>query len=392
MKNLNFKKYNNKSTLIFIMLVLITDSLLSANNYKRAKKTPPPLIITKIMYHGFTVVYENQDSIYPSYIIEFEVLNNINSIEPITETRFLGNVTIPGAGVWSYSGSDPEQNNSRYENKLNKDIWEANTKRTIILILQNPEDYYKMYNFKYTPESVTLLIRFEGGNIDLHLDLSEIGRFNILEDWKNYQRKLGLRRSEPDSEIEMRKDQALTNRLAELNRQIAVEKEKAQKEAEQKEQQRKADEAKRIGEQKQKAIDKVNSMNGLFGRNNSSSIYENGNGTGQGNGSGDGTGYDHKGNPSGNGVSSGHSWSLKDRDLKGTIPKPSYKKDNIEGLVTVNIRVDDNGRVMVAWIGKPTTISDAEILNSAMEAARNCHFTSGKGEVSGTITYNIKLK
>jgi hypothetical protein len=47
---------------------------------------------------------------------------------------------------------------------------------------------------------------------------------------------------------------------------------------------------------------------------------------------------------------------------------------------------------MGASIGKPTTISDAEILNSVMEAAKSSHFTSGKGEVSGTITYNIKLK
>ena len=181
-----------------------------------------------------------------------------------------------------------------------------------------------------------------------------------------------------------------------------LEKEKAQKEAEQKEQQRIADEAKRTAEQKQKAIDKANAMNGLFGKNSSSGKNGagggngegkgTGNGTGSGNGSGDGTGDNHKGNPAGHGVSSGHSWSLKDRDLKGTIPKPSYKKDNIEGLITVNIRVDEKGRVMGASIGKPTTISDAEIHSSVMEAAKNSQFTSGKGEVSGTITYHIKLK
>jgi outer membrane biosynthesis protein TonB len=181
-----------------------------------------------------------------------------------------------------------------------------------------------------------------------------------------------------------------------------LEKEKAQKEAEQKEQQRIADEAKRIAEQKQKAIDKANAMNGLFGKNSSSGKNGSGggngegkgtgNGTGQGNGSGDGTGDNHKGNPAGHGVSSGHSWSLKNRDLKGSIPKPSFKKENIEGLVTVNIRVDERGSIIGVSVGKPTTISDAEILNSVMEAAKNSHFTSGNGEVSGTITYNIKLK
>ena len=78
-----------------------------------------------------------------------------------------------------------------------------------------------------------------------------------------------------------------------------LEKEKAQKEAEQKEQQRIADEAKRIAEQKQKAIDKANAMNGLFGKNSSSGKNGSGGGNGEGKGTGNGTG---SGNGSGDGT------------------------------------------------------------------------------------------
>lgn len=128
----------------------------------------------------------------------------------------------------------------------------------------------------------------------------------------------------------------------------------------------------------QVAIDKANTMNGMFGNNNS---------TGSGTGSGD----TRQGNPAGKGYSDGNSWSLNGRSLTGRLVSPSYDRD-VEGKITVNIRVDENGNVVSATIGSPTTISDAETRNAASSAARNTRFTAGKGVSTGSITYNFNLK
>ena len=129
---------------------------------------------------------------------------------------------------------------------------------------------------------------------------------------------------------------------------------------------------------RQEAIDKANSMNGMFGNNNSS-------------GSGKSTGDTQQGNPVGKGSSGGNSWSLNGRDLSGRLVTPSYNED-VEGRITVNIRVDQSGRVTSASIGSPTTISDSQTRNAAITAAQNTRFSSGKDVSSGSITYNFKLK
>jgi len=128
----------------------------------------------------------------------------------------------------------------------------------------------------------------------------------------------------------------------------------------------------------QAAIDKANAMNGMFGNNNS---------TGSGTGSGD----TQQGNPAGKGSSGGNSWSLNGRSLTGRLVSPSYDRD-VEGKITVNIRVDENGNVVSATIGSPTTISDAATRNAATSAARNTRFTPGIGISTGSITYNFNLK
>ena len=138
---------------------------------------------------------------------------------------------------------------------------------------------------------------------------------------------------------------------------------------------------KKIADQKRKeqeAIDKANAMNGLFGNNKS---------TGSGTGSGEGM----QGNPVGKGSSGGNSWSLNGRSLTGQLVLPSYDK-NVEGKVTVNIRVDANGSVTSVTIGSPTTISDVQMRNAATLAAKSTHFTGGNGISTGSITYNFKLK
>ncbi len=116
----------------------------------------------------------------------------------------------------------------------------------------------------------------------------------------------------------------------------------------------------------------------------------NGNGTGQGDGVGNGVGSGRKGNPLGRGTSNGSSWSLEGRNLKGTIAKPSYRQ-NVAGKITVKIRVDDNGRVVSASIGQPTTIADQSLRQSTLESARKTIFSSGKGTVYGNIVYLFKL-
>ena len=145
---------------------------------------------------------------------------------------------------------------------------------------------------------------------------------------------------------------------------------------------------KRIADQKRKEQDAINkansSMSGLFGNSTSA-------GNGNGTGTGSGEGPEHQGNPAGKGYSGGNSWSLNGRSLSGTLASPSYDKD-VEGKVTVNIRVDENGRVISTSIGSPTTISDTDTRNAAISAANRARFSTGNGTSTGSITYNFRLK
>lgn len=110
-----------------------------------------------------------------------------------------------------------------------------------------------------------------------------------------------------------------------------------------------------------------------------------------GTGSGTTSGETQQGNPAGKGNSGGHGWSLEGRTLIGSLVSPSYGS-NEEGKVTVAIRVDKNGNVTNASIGQPTTISDKQLRDTAIETAKKQRFTSGDNIAIGTITYNFKLK
>jgi TonB family protein len=163
---------------------------------------------------------------------------------------------------------------------------------------------------------------------------------------------------------------------------IAEQKKKDQEhKAREEEERRRIEAERRAAEDKrrkeQEAIDKAN-MDGMFGNNNSS-------------GSGTSTGITQQGNPVGQGSSGGNSWSLTGRSLIGKLVTPSYDK-NEEGKITVSIRVDQNGKVTVQSIDKPTTISDVTTRNAALNAARNTRFTSGKDISTGSITYNFNLR
>lgn len=126
------------------------------------------------------------------------------------------------------------------------------------------------------------------------------------------------------------------------------------------------------------AIEKANQLDGAFGNQNSG---------GQGTGSGD----EKKGNPAGQGTQDGNSWSLSGRDISGSLVSPAYDR-NQEGIVTVQIRVDENGSVVGATIGKPTTISDVVLRNAALSAARRTRFSKGNSVSKGSIIYNFKFR
>ena len=106
-------------------------------------------------------------------------------------------------------------------------------------------------------------------------------------------------------------------------------------------------------------------------------------------GSGRTTGETTAGNPVGKGSMDGNTWSLDGRGLLGSMPRPAYSR-NTEGYLTVEIRVNDAGEVISARIQKGT-ISDNTIRNAAIDAAKKTRFSSGRGTVTGTITYNFKL-
>lgn len=135
-------------------------------------------------------------------------------------------------------------------------------------------------------------------------------------------------------------------------------------------------EQKRIEEEQAEKTAKANQMAGVFGQQIS--------GVGQSAGSGT------AGNPAGKGSSGGNSWSLNGRDLKGSLHKPSYNS-NEEGKVVVSIRVNENGDVVAVSIASGTTISDSNLRNAAINAAKKTKFSSGNNIAIGTITYNFKL-
>ncbi len=136
-------------------------------------------------------------------------------------------------------------------------------------------------------------------------------------------------------------------------------------------------EAERLRKEQELAQQTDELMGGLFGSSSDA-------------GSGQTSGDTPAGNPVGKGSMDGNSWSLDGRDLLGTMPRPQYTK-NIEGSITVEILVNEAGKVVSATI-KRSIISDASIRDAAVNAAKRTNFSSGRNMVVGTITYNFKLK
>lgn len=84
---------------------------------------------------------------------------------------------------------------------------------------------------------------------------------------------------------------------------------------------------------------------------------------------------------------------VKGRKTVGTIPRPTYNVQE-DGVVVMNIRVDQSGRVISAVMGNGTTTGNKDLINAARNAAMKTHFNQdGKAPAlqEGTITYIFKL-
>ncbi|MDR3328369.1 MAG: energy transducer TonB [Prevotellaceae bacterium] len=176
-------------------------------------------------------------------------------------------------------------------------------------------------------------------------------------------------------------------KLAEAEKQKQREQELKER-MEQERLQKEAAEKKKREEEKAKTDRANNAMSGVFGQSGDGS---GGSGSSSGGGQGNSTGNSTQGNPVGSGTYNGHNWSLNGRQLVSGIPQPAYTQ-NVEGRITVEIRVDENGRVTDVTIkNSVTNITDEKLRNSTMEAAKKVKFSSGNGIAVGTLTYNFKL-
>ncbi len=90
---------------------------------------------------------------------------------------------------------------------------------------------------------------------------------------------------------------------------------------------------------------------------------------------------------------SGIGWALSGRKM---IQSPTLSdQSNLEGKITVSIKVDQNGRVLATSLSRPTTISNNQLIQKALKAAKNAKFDVNKSaseEQFGTITFVFKVR
>lgn len=94
------------------------------------------------------------------------------------------------------------------------------------------------------------------------------------------------------------------------------------------------------------------------------------------------------------GSGEGTSYYLGGRGFKN-IPSPSRELIKEEGKIVVDIWVDKKGKVQRVSIGKGTTITNAEMRNNALEAARNAIFIEDKKAPDlqkGSIIYTYIIR
>lgn len=182
---------------------------------------------------------------------------------------------------------------------------------------------------------------------------------------------------------------------------VAIEEEKKRKKEEEEKEKQKRIEEERIRKEKEeaerkkqeeerKAADIAKRVAGALGSGNqnaSRGTAENGAGS--------------QGSPFGNstegkntGVGGIGDFDLNGRSLGGEgLPRPAYQAQE-EGKVVIAITVDPKGNVIMAEIGKGTTIENVSLRNAAKDAAKRAKFNAinGTANQSGTITYRFNLK
>ena len=183
----------------------------------------------------------------------------------------------------------------------------------------------------------------------------------------------------PQPDIE---DPVLTQ-IADNTLEIARQEEERRRREEEAERRRREEEERRLAEERrleeqrrQEAADRIAALGQAFGQ-------------GDNTGGGLDTGDETQGNPAGRGESDGHSWSLDGRSIVGSLVSPTH--EGVQGTVTINIVVDENGRVVGTSIGRPTDTGHTATINAARRAAEQTRFTSGAGRATGTITYRFTL-
>lgn len=171
-----------------------------------------------------------------------------------------------------------------------------------------------------------------------------------------------------------------------VDKPVDTEAKKREEEARRAEEQRRQQELQE--QRRREAISK--SVSGAFGAAQS-----------KGSGAGD-TGDRREGSPDGNvtqggsnqGVGGFGSFNLSGRSLAGSgLVRPSYTAQE-EGTIVVKIAVNPKGEVITATIAPGTNISNTEMRNSAIRAAKATRFNAIEGinNQTGTITYRYRLR
>lgn len=83
---------------------------------------------------------------------------------------------------------------------------------------------------------------------------------------------------------------------------------------------------------------------------------------------------------------------LQGRGLVGNLPRPAYP-GNRSGKIVVRVSVGPRGDVTsAAFEPKGSTVSDPQLIEAALEAARKARFTESRAAVQGgTITYVFRM-
>jgi len=180
--------YNMKKIVIFsICMFLVSLSIVNAQEKQLLRKkssTKNQIVsnfkIVSIGQHGFSIDSINYSDNEMIYSIELEIKNQ--TPYKLKQISLIGGILTVHSICRSYHGNiSPDVNF----------IWLPQKTAKIILVLKKDFCYGDL-SFEHTPKRVSLTIHVAANNIELDFD-EDIITYDILNDWKEYQRKIGLR-------------------------------------------------------------------------------------------------------------------------------------------------------------------------------------------------------